>query len=451
MGGGVAGANHRPEPVRDAHQDLITGGVPQGVVDHLETVEVEEQDGDGADRSRAARERVLDAVAEEGAVGELGQRVVERLVAQLLLERGPRGHIEREGDERRTPVELLVPPADLDVDDPSILEQVPRPPVEGQPRPNEVEQLHAPLAILHRLEVDERHREELLPRVAVELDRRIVDGEVTAGAQVPHPHGMGIALEEQPEALLALAQRVRLGAEHRRAPPPARRPQQQPCHEQRGEYDETGAAPQLSALRAGGVVLELRLRGADHRVNVLVAEQHRQVPGGQQVELPGRDLGRSSVDRLVVHDLRLPDARDHRRVDPVATEPGDVVIDQPSDIAEIPAQLARLDVADERLPDQEGLPPRVRDGVRAPAAGPHLAHLDQRRPGQRLELPVDLAPGDVPEVADARLDRGDDLASAHGAPVQEPEQRGLGCIDLSCIDRCRTLTVHCGHRYHLSA
>ena len=59
----------------------------EGVVDRLEVVEVHEQHGDGLLVARLALQRVLDAVPEQRAVGETGDRVVEGLMCELLLER----------------------------------------------------------------------------------------------------------------------------------------------------------------------------------------------------------------------------------------------------------------------------------------------------------------------------------------------------------------------------
>ena len=60
----------------------------EAVVDRLEVVEVDEQDGQPAAAPRCGSdERVLEAVDEQRPVGEPGQRVVERLVAELVLER----------------------------------------------------------------------------------------------------------------------------------------------------------------------------------------------------------------------------------------------------------------------------------------------------------------------------------------------------------------------------
>ena len=71
----------------DRLQHLVAGGVAEAVVDRLEVVEVEEDDGDAGALARGAGEGVLDPVGEQRAVGQAGHGVVERLVRQLLLER----------------------------------------------------------------------------------------------------------------------------------------------------------------------------------------------------------------------------------------------------------------------------------------------------------------------------------------------------------------------------
>ena len=56
----------------------------QAVVDDLQVVDVDQQDGHLPPRARG--EGVLDAIVEERAVGQLGELVVKRAVAQVLLE-----------------------------------------------------------------------------------------------------------------------------------------------------------------------------------------------------------------------------------------------------------------------------------------------------------------------------------------------------------------------------
>src|SRR6266849_608346 len=89
-------------------------------------------------------------------------------------------------------------------------------------------------------------------------------------------------------------------------------------------------------------------------------------------------------------------------------------------------------------PGQEGLPSPIGDGVRRAPAGADLPEFHEARRRQRVQLPVDLATGDVPEMADAHFHSRHDLPAAHGTPVQEPEQRSR-CR----IDGWGPLTVHC--------
>jgi hypothetical protein len=73
-------------------QHLVAAAVAEGVVERLEVVEVDEQDGDR--RVVAALERVPDAVEQQRAVGHPGERVVERAVAQLVVAGAQRvGHL----------------------------------------------------------------------------------------------------------------------------------------------------------------------------------------------------------------------------------------------------------------------------------------------------------------------------------------------------------------------
>ena len=87
----------------------------EAVVDDLEAVEVEPEHGGGAAVAGGERERVMDAVDEQRAVRQPGERVVQRAVARLLLEgvdppqrvvepgparQGPCGHAEKRDVDR---------------------------------------------------------------------------------------------------------------------------------------------------------------------------------------------------------------------------------------------------------------------------------------------------------------------------------------------------------------
>ena len=89
--------SERSEPARDLLQQAVAGVVAERVVDLLEVVEVDQHHGRGDVRAAAGGDRLLDAVAEERAVGQAGQRVVQRLV--LLGDR--RAPAAVDGEERQ--------------------------------------------------------------------------------------------------------------------------------------------------------------------------------------------------------------------------------------------------------------------------------------------------------------------------------------------------------------
>ena len=86
----ILAAHGAQQPGGDAAQQLVADGAPQRVVDALEVVEIDEHHGDLARRARL--ERLAHLLAEQGAVGEPGERVVLGLVLELLLEVAQLGH-----------------------------------------------------------------------------------------------------------------------------------------------------------------------------------------------------------------------------------------------------------------------------------------------------------------------------------------------------------------------
>ena len=82
---GVLGAQDAGEALGDEAQQLVTGGMAERVVDVLEVVEIHEQGRDPAG-AVAPDQRVREPIDEQDAVRQAGQRVVQRLVAQLVLE-----------------------------------------------------------------------------------------------------------------------------------------------------------------------------------------------------------------------------------------------------------------------------------------------------------------------------------------------------------------------------
>ena len=79
------------QPSRDTDQQLVAPVVAELVVDPLEAVEVDEQDRDRV--VLAGREGVGHVLLELGAVGQLGERVVQRLVGQLVVQGGQLGDV----------------------------------------------------------------------------------------------------------------------------------------------------------------------------------------------------------------------------------------------------------------------------------------------------------------------------------------------------------------------
>ena len=80
---GVGPPQAAREPLRDLEEQGVANPVPQAVVDRLEVVEVDDQHADGSGASGAGQ-GMCDAVHEERAIRHPGQRVVERLVNDVL-------------------------------------------------------------------------------------------------------------------------------------------------------------------------------------------------------------------------------------------------------------------------------------------------------------------------------------------------------------------------------
>ena len=99
---GVVGAQRRFEPSRDRLQQLVADGVPEAVVDDLEAVEVEEQHRRAALGVVAlgAPDRLVEAVDEQHAVREAGERVVQRVVLQAALGLAAVGDVGGGADDR---------------------------------------------------------------------------------------------------------------------------------------------------------------------------------------------------------------------------------------------------------------------------------------------------------------------------------------------------------------
>ena len=103
---GVRFAHRAAQVLRHLLQELVAHVMAQAVVDELEAVEVEEHDGHRAAAPPPRhRERLLETVPEQNAVGQAGQAVVVRLVGDDRFLAFALGDITEDGD-----VVLDVPP-----------------------------------------------------------------------------------------------------------------------------------------------------------------------------------------------------------------------------------------------------------------------------------------------------------------------------------------------------
>ena len=83
-GHGVGLAQHAVQARAHLPQEEIARVMAQGVVDLLEPVEVDQEEGGVVPVARARQDRLVRAVAEEAAVREGGQRVVAGVVRRAL-------------------------------------------------------------------------------------------------------------------------------------------------------------------------------------------------------------------------------------------------------------------------------------------------------------------------------------------------------------------------------
>ena len=81
----VVRAQHGAQARADRPQQLVAGVVAERVVEHLQVVDVEEEQGEAAALGVGARDRLAEALHQQRAVREAGERVVQRVVADALL------------------------------------------------------------------------------------------------------------------------------------------------------------------------------------------------------------------------------------------------------------------------------------------------------------------------------------------------------------------------------
>ena len=77
---------HSSRSCADGDEQLVTDVVPEAVVHSLEAVKVEEEHREGSFVSNRQVERVFETVTEHRTIRKTGERVVERLAGELLLQ-----------------------------------------------------------------------------------------------------------------------------------------------------------------------------------------------------------------------------------------------------------------------------------------------------------------------------------------------------------------------------
>ena len=99
-GDGVRRAHDRLEPARDGAQHLVARLVTAHVVDPLEAVEVDDEEGERLLRATRSGERLLDTVVEERAIRQPGERVTQG-ESMRRLDLAPQEQRRQPGPERQ--------------------------------------------------------------------------------------------------------------------------------------------------------------------------------------------------------------------------------------------------------------------------------------------------------------------------------------------------------------
>ena len=183
------------EPARDLLEQLVAGVVTEAVVDLLEPVEVDEQQRENLVRALRARQGLVETVAEQRAVGEAGEAVVEGLARELLLEPDPLGDVARV--EHHAPdVAVLAQVGHVRLEMPPLLEAV-RHPEDQLPRLPVLERGAHRGAVVGMHDVEARVTEEVGLRAPEH--RRDGLAHVAAPARVEHEHEVGRVGDEAAE------------------------------------------------------------------------------------------------------------------------------------------------------------------------------------------------------------------------------------------------------------
>jgi hypothetical protein len=95
---GIRGANTAQQPCRDRLQKKIADSMAQGIVDLLEPIQIDEQQAHALARWARGGDRLLDAVVEQGAIGQIGEHVVLSEMRHFLRHRTFATHVTEHDD-----------------------------------------------------------------------------------------------------------------------------------------------------------------------------------------------------------------------------------------------------------------------------------------------------------------------------------------------------------------
>ncbi len=233
----VVGPHGVDEPTRRELQQQVAHRVAEAVVDRLEAVEVEEEQGDRRVVRSHGEQRLADAGTHPCAVREAGQLVAEGELGQPVLEQLALADVAGVDDdaaddrvvepvgEHRLDVAPLAAGVAYPVLDDGRRVQVGAPGPEGVHRADEPQLGVAEVERVH--EVDQ----ELSDQLALAVAEDAFDGSALPddpAVSVHHRHDVAGALDERAEQLLALGQRLaearRCRAQRRPAAPAPRSP-----------------------------------------------------------------------------------------------------------------------------------------------------------------------------------------------------------------------------------
>ncbi len=285
--GRVRLAKRAAQALADRAEERVAGAVAQAVVDGLEVVDVDEEDGEAVVAPGEPGQRERQPVLEERAVGEPRQTVVEGLVAELLLQPLAVGHVAAGQDAARLVRAIAARPFEHD----PLLVGRPEPALEAAAVRA---RRHGRLQLLDIVgvgELDQPAADELAGRVAEQRHAGL--GRVAhARIGVDDRDQLGRVLHERPEPVLAPPERPLVRSRDGAPGLPDAEPDERD-EDARERDQQAGGRGGVERRAAGASVhvderpFEGRLEPVERGVDALLADCKRLVEpaGGQQPQL----------------------------------------------------------------------------------------------------------------------------------------------------------------------